>query len=384
MKITGLQTFVVAVGETGGGNWVFVKVHTDQDGLTGLGEGTVTSKAQTIVAAIEEHERFLVGKDPLAIEWLWQAMYRYPRWRGGPALNSAISAIEMALWDIKGKALGVPVWQLLGGAVRDRVRVYQNPGGRTPEEMAERALALIERYGYTALKLGPHAPGAEKMPWNAVVRGAEARIKAVREAVGPDIDIGLDPHAKIFEPVKALQMARAVAPYNPYFFEEPLRPENVDAMASFKRQCPIPVATGECLYTKYEFRELIEREGADIIQPDVCLMGGLLEMKKVAAIAEAHYVVVAPHNPMGPVATAVNVHFCASTPNFAVLEYNPDDRGPRRDLVQEPLQVKGGYIDLPTAPGLGIDLDESAFAKYPYRSWRRNSPVRPDGSIGFN
>jgi galactonate dehydratase len=155
-------------------------------------------------------------------------------------------------------------------------------------------------------------------------------------------------------------------------------------MASFKRQCPIPVATGECLYTKFEFRDLIAREAADIIQPDICLMGGLLEMKKVAAIAEANYVVVAPHNPMGPVATAVNVHFAASTPNFAILEYNPDDRPPRRDVVQEPMVVKDGYIELPTKPGLGIDLDESAFEKYTFRPWRRTNPIRPDGSIGFN
>ena len=278
----------------------------------------------------------------------------------------------------------MPVYQLLGGAVRERVRVYQNPGGGSPAELAERAIACIERYGYTALKISPHPPGAEKMPWNAVVRAAAERMKAVRDAVGPDIDIGLDPHARIFEPVRALQMARAVAEYNPYFFEEPIRPENIDALASFKRQCPIPVATGECLYTKFEFRDLIVREAADIIQPDICLMGGILEMKKVAAIAEASYVVVAPHNPMGPVATAVNVHFAASTPNFVVLEYNPDDRPPRRDLVQEPLVVKNGYIELPAKPGLGIELNEEAFRKYPFRSWRRTSPIRPDGSIGFN
>jgi galactonate dehydratase len=381
MKIEKIET---KLANTGNRNYCFVKVLTDQDGLYGVGEAYSVGPDRATEAAIQDFAEWIGGQDPLRIEHLWAMMYNGTRFPPGPTILAALSGIEHALWDIKGKALGVQVWQLLGGAVRDRVRVYQNPGGRTPEEMAARAVALIERYGYTALKLGPHPPGSEKMPWNAVVRGAEARIAAVREAVGPDVDIGLDPHAKIFEPVRALQMARAVAPYNPYFFEEPLRPENVDAMASFKRQCPIPVATGECLYTKYEFRELIEREGADIIQPDVCLMGGLLEMKKVAAIAEAHYVVVAPHNPMGPVATAVNVHFCASTPNFAVLEYNPDDSGPRRDLVQEPLRVQGGYIDLPTAPGLGIDLDESAFAKYPYRSWRRNSPVRPDGSIGFN
>ncbi|HEX2186998.1 MAG TPA: galactonate dehydratase [Chloroflexota bacterium] len=380
MKIERIQTFLA---NTGGRNFCFVKVYVDE-GLYGIGEAYSVGPDKATVAAIEDFEEWLVGQDPLRIEHLWAMMYNGTRFPPGPTILSAISGIEHALWDIKGKALGVPVWQLLGGAVRDRVRVYQNPGGRTPEEMAERAVAAIERYGYTALKLGPHPPGAEKLPWNAVLRGAAARVKAVRDAVGPDVDIGLDPHAKIFEPVRALQLAHAVAEYNPYFFEEPIRPENIDAMASFKQKSPIPVATGECLYTKFEFRDLIVREGADIIQPDVCLMGGLLEMKKVAALAEAHYVVVAPHNPMGPVATAVNVHFCASTPNFVVLEYNPDDRPPRRDLVQEPLVVKDGYIELPTAPGLGIELDEAAFQKYPFRSWRRSSPIRPDGSIGFN
>ncbi|HEX2032722.1 MAG TPA: galactonate dehydratase [Chloroflexota bacterium] len=380
MKIERIQTFLA---NTGGRNYCFVKVYVDE-GLYGIGEAYSVGPDKATVAAIEDFEEWLIGQDPLRIEHLWAMMYNGTRFPPGPTILSAISGIEHALWDIKGKALGVPVWQLLGGAVRDRVRVYQNPGGRTPEEMAERAVAAIERYGYTALKLGPHPPGSEKLPWNAVLRGAAARVKAVRDAVGPDVDIGLDPHAKIFEPVRALQLAHAVAEYNPYFFEEPIRPENIDAMASFKQKSPIPVATGECLYTKFEFRDLIVREGADIIQPDVCLMGGLLEMKKVAALAEAHYVVVAPHNPMGPVATAVNVHFCASTPNFVVLEYNPDDRPPRRDLVQEPLVVKDGYIELPTAPGLGIELDEAAFQKYPFRSWRRSSPIRPDGSIGFN
>lgn len=380
MKIDRIETFLVHAGRR---NLCFVKVRTDE-GIDGIGEAYSVGPDKATEAAIHDFEEWIVGQDPMRIEHLWAMMYNGTRFPPGPTILSAISGIEHALWDIKGKALGVPVWQLLGGNVRDRVRVYQNPGGGTPEEMAERAVAIIEKYGYTALKLGPHAPGSERMPWNAVVRGAAARMKAVRDAVGPDIDIGLDPHAKIFEPARALQMAHAVAEYNPFFFEEALRPENIDAMVSFKRQCPIPVATGECLYTKFEFRELIAREGADIIQPDVCLMGGLMEMKKVAAIAEASYVVVAPHNPMGPVATAVNVHFCASTPNFSILEYNPDDRPPRRDLVKEPMVVKDGYIQLPTAPGLGIELNEEAFKKYPYASWRRNNAIRPDGSIAFN
>ena len=379
MKITSIDYLMAHIGRR---NYCFVKVNTDE-GIHGVGEAYSVGPDRATEAAVKDFESWLIGQDPRRIEHLWALMYNGTRFPPGPTILSAISGIEHALWDIKGKALGVPVWQLLGGAVRDKVRVYQNPGGGTPEEMAERAVAAIEKYGYTALKLGPHPPGADKMPWNAVVRGAAARMKAVRDAVGPDIDIGLDPHAKIFEPYKALQMAHAVAEYHPFFFEEAIRPENIDAMASFKRQCPIPVATGECLYTKFEFRELLAREAADIIQPDVCLMGGLLEMKKVAAMAEAQYVVVAPHNPMGPVATAVNVHFAASTPNFVVLEYNPDT-GARAEIVDQPLVVKDGYIELPTKPGLGIEINEEAIAKYPFAPWRRNNPLRPDGSIAFN
>ena len=380
MRIKNINFLMANIGRR---NYCYVKVQTDDD-LFGIGEAYSVGPDRATEAAVKDFEEWLIGQDPLRIEHLWALMYNGTRFPPGPTILSAISGIEHALWDIKGKALGVPVWQLLGGAVREKVRVYQNPGGGTPEETAENALKLIEKYGYTALKIGPHPRGADQLPWNAVVRGAAAKMKALRDAVGPDVDIGLDPHAKIFEPYKALQMARALTEYNPFFFEEALRPENIDAMASFKKQCPIPVATGECLYTKFEFRDLIFREGADIIQPDVCLMGGLMEMKKVAAIAEANYVVVAPHNPMGPVATAVNVHFAASTPNFTILEYNPDDTGGRREIVKEPLRVTDGYIELPAAPGLGIELNEEGFKSHPFKPWRRTNAVRPDGSIGFN
>jgi galactonate dehydratase len=379
MKITRIETFLVHPDHR---NLVFVKVHTDE-GLYGIGEAYSCGPDRATEAAIHDFEEWLIGRDPLDIEGLWQLMYIGSRFPGGSVVNAAISGIDHALWDIKGKALGVPVWQLLGGKVRDRVRVYQSAGGRTPEEIGERALALRERYGYTAFKISPHPPGSESMPWNRVVREAAARLEGIRKAVGEDIDIGVDPHAKIFEPVRALEMAEALRPYKPFFFEEPLRPENIDALAEFKKQCPIPVATGEMLYTKYEFRDLLVRGAADIIQPDVCLTGGLSEMKKIAAMAEAHYVTVAPHNPMGPVATAVNVHFAIATHNFLILEYIPDDLPPRRDLVKEPLVVKDGYIEAPTRPGLGIELNEEAFGKYPYRSWHRGFPWRPDGAIGF-
>ncbi|HEX6971566.1 MAG TPA: enolase C-terminal domain-like protein, partial [Limnochordia bacterium] len=192
MRITAVRCFPIETN-------LIVKVETDE-GIYGLGEGSLAAQVPATVAVIASFAEWLTGKDPGDIEHLWQGLFRYTRRKEGIVLLAALSAIDMALWDIKGKALGVPVYELLGGRVRDKVRVYQNPGGGTPEEMAERAVACIERYGYTALKLGPHPHGSEKMPWNAVVRGAAARVKAVRDAVGPDIDIGLDPHAKIFEP----------------------------------------------------------------------------------------------------------------------------------------------------------------------------------------
>jgi galactonate dehydratase len=298
-------------------------------------------------------------------------------------VNAAISGIEHALWDIKGKALGVPVYELLGGPCRDRVRAYQSPGGSTPEEMAERAVALIARYGYTALKIGPNPANFQALPWATVVRAAARRLEAVRRAVGEEVDIGVDPHATIFEPARALAMAEALQPYRPFFFEEPLRPENVDALAKLAGRIRIPIATGEMLYTKWQFRELLFKQAVDIIQPDVCCAGGLLECKKIAALAEACYVTVAPHNPMGPVATAVNVHLAAAIPNFLILEYIPDDEPPRRDLVQEPVALRDGYLELPRRPGLGVELNLEALARYPFRRWHRPFPLREDGSMAF-
>ncbi|MBI2940237.1 MAG: galactonate dehydratase [Chloroflexi bacterium] len=379
MKISAIDTFLV---ECSGRNLVFVKVRTDE-GIHGIGEAYSCGPDDATVAVVKDFETWLVGRDPREVERLWQLMVNGSRFPGGTVVNAAISGIEQALWDVKGKALGAPVYELLGGRARDRVRVYQSPHGRTPEELAENAVRLVERYGYTALKIGPHPPDSDRMPTNAVVRGAVARLEAVRRAVGPDVDVGLDPHARIFEPVRALQMAEALKPYDPLFFEEPLRPENIDALAELKRQAPIPIATGEMLYTKFQFRDLLVRGAADIIQPDICVAGGILELKKIAAMAEAFYVTVAPHNPMGPVATAANVQLAACIPNFLVLEYIPDDAPPRRDLVREPLAVRDGYIEVPRQPGLGVELNEDAFERYPSRRWHRAFPFRPDGSMGF-
>ena len=301
-------------------------------------------------------------------------------------INAAISGIEHALWDIKGKAFDVPVYQLVGGKCRERVRVYQSARGDTPEALADHAAMLVDTYGYTALKIFPF-PSGERL-WHdmgtaAWLKGVEARVQAVREAVGDDVDIGLDAHAQAFEPAKALALCRVLEPYRPLFLEEPLRPENRAAMGYLRAHSPVPIATGEQLYTKFEFRDLLSNQGADIIQPDVAVVGGLWEMKKIAAIAESEYVTVAPHNPCGPVATAVNVHFCLSTHNFSVLEYTPDDVPARRALVDEPIQVEDGFLLPPTRPGLGLDLNLDACATQVYKSWRRPFLWRVDGSLAY-
>jgi galactonate dehydratase len=212
---------------------------------------------------------------------------------------------------------------------------------------------------------------------------AGQRVRAVREALGPDVDIAVDIHAKFVEVSRAIRLAKEIEPYQPLWLEEPIRPENTAAMAKLAEHVNIPLASGECNYTKHEFREILAAQALDVVQPDVCVCGGLLEMKKIAAMAEANYVVVAPHNPMGPVATTVNVHFAACTPNFLILEYHPDDESPRKDLLQEPLMVQDGYIPLPTKPGFGIELNEEAFRHYPPKPWHRGFEYRADGSVGF-
>jgi galactonate dehydratase len=379
MKITEIDTYLVNLGNR---NLPLIKISTDE-GIHGIGEAYSCGPDKATVEVIRDFATWLIGHDPRDIEGLWQLMYAGSRFPGGSLVNAAISGIEHALWDICGKAAGLPVYRLLGGKCREKVRVYQSAHGQSPEELAEHAMALIARYGYTALKLGPLPPDYQTLPWNAALRAAVARVEAVRRAVGDDIDIGLDPHARIFEPVRALELCTALAPIRPFFIEEPLRPENYDALAKLSQHTAVPIATGEMLYTKYEFRDLIQRQAVDIIQPDVCLTGGLWEMKKIAVLAEANYISVAPHNPCGPIATAVNVHFAASTQNFLILEYHPDDEAPRRDLVDTPMKLVDGYLELPERPGLGLELNEAALDRFPFRSWHRPFPLHPDGSLAF-
>jgi galactonate dehydratase len=379
LKITGIQTFLTGAGSR---NFVFVKVLTDQ-GLHGIGEAYSCGPDEATVKVIEDFTPWLIGQDPRNIQYLWELLYNFTRFPGGSVVNAAISGIEHALWDISGKAVGLPVYMLLGGKVRDRIRLYQSAGGGEPAQVAESAKRLVEKYGYTAIKMSPHMSGTNAKPVNYVTRMAGQRVRAVREALGPDVDIGVDIHAKFFEVTRAIRMAKEIEPFHPMWLEEPIRPENVDAMRKLAEHVEIPLASGECNYTRHEFRPILQAQCLDFVQPDICVCGGLLEMKKIAAMAEAHYVRVAPHNPMGPVATMVNVHFAASTPNFFILEYHPDDESPRKDILRDPLLVKDGYFPIPTKPGLGVELNEDAVKKMPAKRWRRGFECRADGSAGY-
>jgi galactonate dehydratase len=378
MKITDIKTFLVGAG---GRNWVYVKVLTDQ-GIYGIGEAYSAGPDEATVKVIEDFKLWLVGNDPRNVQYLFDVMYNTTRFPGGVVVNSAISGIEHALWDIAGKSAGVPVWALLGGRVRNKIRVYQSTGGATPQQAGENAKKMIETYGYTALKMGIQAPG--DMPYNRTIRHTVEHVRAVREAVGPDVDIGVDVHAKFFEAERAIRLARALEPFDPMWMEESVRPENYDAMKKVSDHVNIPLASGESNYGIYEFKQLIERQALDFLQPDICVCGGVLTMKKIAAMAEAQYMMVAPHNPMSPLATAINVHFAASTPNFYILEYSAPDSGARKNVLKEALMVnKDGYVDIPNKPGWGVELNEEAFKGMPPGPWRRGTNFHADGSPYF-
>ena len=380
LKVTDLKTFIVNRGGTNASNYVFVKIYTDQ-GLTGLGEGSVTSKEATMATAIEEHKRYLVGRDPTDIEMHWQAMYRWPRWRGGPILNSAISAVEIALWDILGQALGQPIWRLLGGRARDRVQMYVHAGGNTPQEYAKNWLKAKEE-GWTGCKAGFVTTQGDVIEPIRSVREGIANLKAVRQAVGEDFRICIDLHGKT-TPTMAIDFCRRAEEFSPYFVEEATQIEDLDELAMLRSKTRIPLATGERLVTKYGFNQICHRHLVDFIQPDVVHCGGILEMKKIAAIAETYRIEFAPHNPQSEVSTLASLHVDFSTPNFGIQEIT--HRGNEQywqDLFYGGgISYKQGYALPPDRPGLGVNLDEAVAAKRPYKPHTRQQLRFPDGSI---
>jgi galactonate dehydratase len=375
MKITSVEPLAVDVESR---NWLFVVVETDE-GVTGVGEGSLPGHPRAVAAAVEEYRDCVVGQDPARIQHLWQLMYRQPFFRSGAVTLSAMSAIEQALWDIKGKVAGLPVYELLGGRCHDRVKLYANgPEGTTPAECAESALSLVER-GFEAMKTGLVEP-VRAVQGDGVIRRAAEWMEALRDAVGPEVEIAWDAHGR-FSPAMSIKLAHALEPYNVWFLEEPALPENAKGLAQVARATSIPVATGERLFTKWAFREVLELGAAALLQPDLSHCGGVLEARAIAAMGEVYYCGFAPHNPLGPVNTVVSAHVATASPNFVALEvclYPPEWT---RDLLREPIEFVGGYLELSDAPGWGIELDVELCRAHPYRPYTLPILRHPGGAV---
>jgi galactonate dehydratase len=361
MRIESVETLVVDGGMR---NWVFVHVRTDE-GVVGLGEASLEGKAETMVAAVGELARMIEGQDPARIQHLWQIMYRHSFWRGGPVIMSAISGIEQALWDIAGKVAGQPVYALLGGACRDRIRLYANgPRGVTPDEYAESARAIVAA-GYTAMKVAP-LEATLPVDSSVTVRKAAAVIGAIRDAVGPDVEIGVDVHGRL-SPAMSIRFAKEIEPLDIWFLEEPVLPENAAAMADVARATSIPIATGERLFTKWGFREIVEQRAAALLQPDLSHCGGIFEGRMIAAMGETAYAGFGPHNPLSPVNGIVSAHVGMASPNFVALEWVFDNPPWTNDVLTTPPAIADGWLTLPEGPGLGIELDLDVCRAHPYR-----------------
>lgn len=378
MRITGLRSFMTRDRDR---PRVIVAIDTDA-GITGWGECYNHGPDRALPPVLEYLALQIGGEDPRRIEYLIMKMMQKARFPPGALGLAAVSAIDHALWDISAKALGVPVFNLLGGHARDRVRVYLGVNAKQePEALRDHCLKMQADYGLTAFKMSPFQADVNEVPWRDVLRSTTRWVERLRTICPDHFEFAFDAHARLFEPWQAVQLGNALAAFDPLFYEEPMRPENIEAWGRMKPQIRCPLATGESLYNRFEFLRLLQVGGADIIQPDICVVGGLLEMRKIAALAEAHYVTVAPHNPMGPLATAVNVHFCAAQPNLKILEYRLPHEAP---YVRDPYLPKGGHLELRhDRPGWGVEMDEAVLAEDRYIHWERKLPRRPDGSTGY-
>lgn len=363
MKITGISTHVIG---TAWRNLTIVEVHTDA-GITGLGEVRMLNHTDALLGYLQEAvPNHVLGTDPFDVESLVHRMTRHDYARAGEIAMSALAVIEIACWDIKGQALELPVYKLLGGAVHDRVKAYANGWyqvGRTPEEFHAAAQRVLAR-GYRALKLDPFGAGMFELDPTETARSMDL-VAAVRDAVGPEVEILIEMHGR-FSSSTAIRIAERLTEFRPSWIEEPVPPENLKALAKVAAHTDIPIATGERMHTRYEYRELFESQAADIIQTDITHSGGLLEAKKLAGAAETHYLLMAPHNVGGPISTAANLHLAATTVNFKIQEYFNDFADPFVAECEPGLpEVVDGYFPLPTAPGLGVSLDRDAIAAHP-------------------
>lgn len=389
MKITRIETRVCHARMR---NWIFVKVLTDQPGLFGWGEATLEWHTRGVVGAIEDLAQLLIGEDPRRVEYLWQTMYRQHFWHGNDVVRgTAIAGIDLALWDILGKSLGVPCHQLWGGRVRDYVRLYCHLGGGRMEDFYETPVNEAKRFGELAQKAvadGFTAFKSMPVPEQMMIEGlrpvkfAESCVAAMREAVGDHIDIMVDCHARP-SPRMGLIFAKALEPYGLYFFEEPCWPEHMEGIAAVQHAVSTPIATGERMVSQFAFKRLLELGAASIIQPDITHCGGLSEARRIAAMANAYGVAVAPHNPQGPVSTAASIEFGFATPNYLICEAVHQDVPWRDEIVNWGFTVekKGRLVRPSSRPGLGVEINEAAIAAHPFEQEVPRRSYAPDGSV---
>ena len=390
MKITAIESHICHARMR---NWIFVKVLTDQPGLWGWGEATLEWHTRSVVGAIEDLSQLLLGEDPTRIEYLWQMMYRQHFWHGnGVVRGTAISGIDIALWDILGKIHGVPCHKLWGGPVRDYIRLYAHLGGGKMEDFyetdpqdaprfAELAQAAVAD-GFTAFKTMA-VPETAPLEGLRPVKYAEACVRAMREAVGDSIDIMVDCHARP-SPRMGLIFAKALEPYGLYWFEEPCWPETVEDIALIQRAVTTPIATGERLVSQHDVRPYLEQRACSVLQCDITHVGGLSEIRRVAAMAEAYRVALAPHNPQGPVSTAASLEFGFSAPSYIICESVHGDVPWRQDIVSESfvIEKEGRLVRPGNRPGLGIEINEAEVAKHPFEQELPQRHFYADGSVG--
>ena len=376
MKITEVETLFID-------RYLFVRIHTDE-GITGLGESGAWGYLEASAGAVEKYKSYLIGQDPLRIEHHWQFMYRSSHFRGA-AIMGALSAIDIALWDIAGKRFGVPCYQLMGGKVRDKARVYYHVFGRTKEQLIQGCIAAKEK-GFTAVgHLTPFLDEPHDVPFYKThaekMSDAIDTVRCYREAVGNSVDLCIEIHRRL-TPHEAIVLARGIEPYHPFFYEDPILPDNFDAMGLVAQHIDIPIATGERIHTIFEFEMLLSRGAVQYVRPDVCLAGGLTHSKKIAALAEARHVGVVPHNPLSPVSTAACIQLAACIPNFALQEYPiGEQEPPKSEIVKTTIKQEGGYLIIPDAPGLGIELADDAQERHPYIPRPINTRLAVDGSV---
>ncbi len=373
MKIDKIESFFIR-------NGYVIRIHTDT-GISGVGQTACWGYPEAVDNIINTFKKYLIGQNPLRIEHHWQYLYRMGPFRG-TALSGAISAVDIALWDIKGKHLGVPIWELLGGNCRDKIRLHLLGGGGTPETMYEAAKAAVEE-GFTALKFDPVVGNFQDMAVDRLVKTARDLVAAAREGGGPDLDLIVEVHRKL-TPMNSIVLESALAPFNLYFIEDPIQIDTITTQAELAKRMTTPLAIGERNVSIWEFREILEAGGPQYVRPDVGLAGGITHCKKIAALAEAYHSAVVTHNFLGPLITAASLHLDTSIPNFITQEYTKGDESEAFSVYKVAYQREGGYIPIPEAPGLGIELDDSLIEQNPYQPMNTGTtPLREDGSVAY-